>query len=96
MKKALRPPKSRPIARSRRRARAARPPSILPATAAATNMIAPTERSTPAVSNTKVIPMATMAVEEDWTRMLRRLAGAGTGRERAEDRQHREEQQQRR
>jgi hypothetical protein len=34
------------------------------------NMIAPTDRSTPAVSRTKVIPVATMAVEVAWTRML--------------------------
>jgi hypothetical protein len=41
------------------------PRASLPANAAATNMIAPTDKSTPAVSSTKVIPIAASAVEDD-------------------------------
>src|SRR5882672_920902 len=39
-------------------------------------MTAPTDKSTPAVSNTKVMPVATMPVAEVWMRILTRLSPA--------------------
>ena len=50
--------------------------TIFPATAAATNIVEPTERSMPAVRSVQVIPAATIAIEEDWTRIFARLVAS--------------------
>ena len=50
--------------------------AIFPATAAETNMTAPTDRSIPAVSRTNVMPVATIPTEAHCTTMFTRLAGS--------------------
>ena len=85
-KKAFTAPYSAPIARMTANTTGRDEPAtaIFPATAAETNMIAPTERSMPAVRRTKVMPVATIPTEAHWTTMFTRLAGSRNRGERAE------------